>query len=211
MAAKRRRAQQAGARMSRRVVSATVVLATFCIAAPAYAFVGDKGGGAGRGWRTIGRDAADTRDQPFEHIVGPANVSRLAPTWIATTAGDVSATPVVAHHAVYLPDWGGMLWKLDAQTGAVIWSHPISDYTGIPNDISRSSPSLAGDTLVIGDLLAPDMMGIDAQTGALRWLTQVNPHPPWDHHRLADPGRRHHLRRRLLPRERAAPAAHVPR
>ena len=78
MAAKRRRAQQAGARMSRRVVSATVVLATFCIAAPAYAFVGDKGGGPGRGWRTIGRDAADTRDQPFEHIVGPANVSRLA-------------------------------------------------------------------------------------------------------------------------------------
>jgi polyvinyl alcohol dehydrogenase (cytochrome) len=70
-----------------------------------------------------------------------------------------------------------MLWKLDARTGAVIWSHPISDYTGIPNDISRSSPSLAGDTLVIGDLLAPDMMGIDAETGTLRWLTQVNPHP----------------------------------
>src|SRR5206468_5242580 len=103
------------------------------------AFVGDKGGGAGRGWRTIGRDAADTRDQPFEHIVGPANVSRLAPKWIATTAGDVSATPVVAHHAVYFPDWGGMLWKLDAQTGAVIWSHPISDYTGIPASTSCST------------------------------------------------------------------------
>jgi outer membrane protein assembly factor BamB len=43
----------------------------------------------------------------------------------------------------YFPDWGGKLWKLDADTGAVVWSHSISDYTGIPNDISRTSPSPA--------------------------------------------------------------------
>jgi polyvinyl alcohol dehydrogenase (cytochrome) len=137
--------------------------------------VGGKLGGGGS-WRTIGHDAADTR-AASDRRINVSNVARLRPKWIATTAGDVSATPVVAHHAVYFPDWGGMLWKLDARTGAVIWSHAISDYTGIPNDISRSSPSLAGDTLVIGDLLAPNMMGIDADTGALRWITQVNPHP----------------------------------
>ena len=33
--------------------------------------------------------------------------------------------------AVYFPDWGGKLWKIDAQTGTVMWSRAIADYTGI--------------------------------------------------------------------------------
>src|SRR5207247_4407342 len=70
----------------------------------------------------------------------------------------------------------GMEWKLDAQTGRVIWSHKVSDYTGIPGDIARTSPSVAGNTLVVGSLMRPIMLGIDATTGDLRWKTQVHPH-----------------------------------
>ena len=107
---------------------------------------------AGADWRMIGYDAGDNRTQPFERRIGVDNVSHLAKKWVASTAGDVSATPAVADGAVYFGDFGGMEWKLDADTGKVIWSHKVSDYTGIPGDISRSSPSLAGNTLVIGDL-----------------------------------------------------------
>src|SRR5580692_4342567 len=106
-------------------------------------------------WPMIGHDSTNTRNQPFERTIGPENVSHLALKWVATTAGDVSATPAVVNGAVYFGDFGGMLWKLDADSGKVIWSHLVSDYTGIPGDTSRSSPSLAGDTLVIGDLSAP--------------------------------------------------------
>ena len=134
-------------------------------------------GGGGPGWRMIGHDSRNSRNQPFERAIGPANASRLAVKWIATTAGDVSATPAVVRGAVYFGDFGGMLWKLDADTGQVIWSHPVSDYTGIPGDIARTSPSLAGDTLVVGDLRFPYMLGIDARTGKLRWRTQVHPDP----------------------------------
>src|SRR5258705_7225877 len=81
-------------------------------------------------WRMIGHDAANTRNQPFEHRIKPANVSRLALKWTATTTGDVSATPAVANGAVYFGDFGGTVWKLDAETGAVIWSHKVPDYTG---------------------------------------------------------------------------------
>jgi polyvinyl alcohol dehydrogenase (cytochrome) len=130
-----------------------------------------------RDWPMIGHDSTNTRNQPFEHTIGPSNVGRLAPKWVATTAGDVSATPAVVDGGVYFGDFGGMEWKLDADTGKVIWSHKVSDYTGIPGDISRTSPSLAGNTLVIGDLSAPNMMGIDATTGALRWITRVDPDP----------------------------------
>jgi polyvinyl alcohol dehydrogenase (cytochrome) len=128
-------------------------------------------------WPMIGHDSTNTRSQPFEHTIGPENVSDLALKWVATTAGDVSATPAVVNGAVYFGDFGGMLWKLDADTGEVIWSHQVSDYTGIPGDITRSSPSLAGNTLVIGDLSAPIMMGINAMTGDLRWATRLDPDP----------------------------------
>jgi polyvinyl alcohol dehydrogenase (cytochrome) len=53
----------------------------------------------------------------------------------------------------------------------------VADYTGIAGDIVRTSPSLARDTLVVGDLKAPNMLGIDARTGNLRWITQVHPDP----------------------------------
>jgi polyvinyl alcohol dehydrogenase (cytochrome) len=128
-------------------------------------------------WPMIGRDPANTRDQPFEHRIRPGNAHRLALKWVATTTGDVSATPAVGGGAVYFGDFGGTLWKLDARTGAVIWSHLVSDYTGITGDIARTSPSLLGNTLIVGDLRAPNMLGINAETGELRWKTQVHPDP----------------------------------
>jgi polyvinyl alcohol dehydrogenase (cytochrome) len=131
----------------------------------------------GPDWGMIGHDSANTRNQPFEHTIGPSNVNQLRVKWFATTTGDVSATPAVVNGAVYFGDFGGTLWKLDAATGQVIWSHQVSEYTGIAGDIARTSPSVAGNTLVVGDLKHPDMLGIDADTGELRWITQVHPDP----------------------------------
>jgi polyvinyl alcohol dehydrogenase (cytochrome) len=134
-------------------------------------------GGGGSRWRMIGHNSKNSRNQPSEHRIGARNAHRLALKWVATTAGDVSATPAVVNGAVYFGDFGGMLWKLDAETGQVIWSHLVSDYTGIAGDIARTSPSVAGNTLVVGDLKAPNMLGINARTGELRWITQVHPDP----------------------------------
>jgi polyvinyl alcohol dehydrogenase (cytochrome) len=128
-------------------------------------------------WPMIGHDPANSRNQPFEHRIRPGNAHRLMAKWVATTTGDVSATPAVVDGAVYFGDFGGTLWKLDARTGAVIWSHLVSDYTGIAGDIARTSPSLLGNTLVVGDLRAPIMLGINAKTGELKWKTQVHPDP----------------------------------
>src|SRR5262249_34931040 len=130
-----------------------------------------------RGWPMIGHDPADTRSQPFEHILGPSNVHGLTTKWIAPITGDVSATPAVADGAVYFGDFGGTLWKLNAETGEVMWSHLVADYTGIAGDLARTSPSLFKDILVVGDLKAPKLLGIDTKTGALRWMTDVHPDP----------------------------------
>jgi polyvinyl alcohol dehydrogenase (cytochrome) len=142
-------------------------------------------------WRMIGHDITDTRSQPSEHHISPRNVNLLSPRWTFTTRGDVSATPAVSRESkghgrrrghsdlvLYYPDWGGMLWKLDAETGDVLWSRPISDYNGITNPVpvSRTSPALSHGLVLIGDLNG-NMMGIDADTGDLRWITELDPNP----------------------------------
>lgn len=134
-----------------------------------------------RGWPMIGHDPANTRNQPFEQRISPRNVHRLSLKWASTTTGDVSATPAVVNGAVYFGDFGGTLWKLDARTGAQIWSHRVPDYTGNTGDYARTSPLLAGNTLVVGiikgstAIQGPNMLGIDATTGELRWKSQIHP------------------------------------
>jgi polyvinyl alcohol dehydrogenase (cytochrome) len=141
-------------------------------------------------WITIGHDAANSRSQPDEHRIGPHNVSQLLPKWVATTTGDVSGTPAVADGAVYFGDFGGTLWKLDADSGRVIWSVNVGDLTGHAGDYARTSPSLAGRTLVVGVIkgtpavpcdpaptACPNMLGINVQTGTLRWATRIHDDP----------------------------------
>src|SRR3954469_5933277 len=169
--AQRRRQKGSRPRRHRFIVACTLFLAL----AGATQTLADNGGGPG--WNMIGNDSANSRNNALESTITPANVSRLAVKWVAQTAGDVSATPAVVGGAVYFGDFGGMLWKLDADSGDVIWSKRVADYTGIAGDIARTSPSVLGDTLIVGDLKHPDMLGIDTATGDLRWLTQVHPDP----------------------------------
>jgi len=136
--------------------------------------------GSDSDWRTIGNDPANSRNAPDERKINPHNVNRLLPKWIATTTGDVSGTPAVADGAVYFGDFGGTVWKLNADTGAVIWSASVPALTGHAGDYARTSPSLAGNTLVVGIIkgstavAGPNMLGIDAATGALKWQTQIH-------------------------------------
>jgi polyvinyl alcohol dehydrogenase (cytochrome) len=58
-----------------------------------------EGSTGGPDWTAAGHDVGGTRSQPFERLIGPATVARLAPRWVVTTAGDVSATPAVVDGA----------------------------------------------------------------------------------------------------------------
>jgi polyvinyl alcohol dehydrogenase (cytochrome) len=153
---------------SRGIVFAAVAVAAFGCGSQALA-------GSGASWLTIGRDAGNSRSQVDEHAISSLNVLQLSPKWIATTTGDVSGTPVVAGGAVYFGDFGGTVWKLDANTGAVLWSHTVAGYTRLAGDYARTSPSLDGNVLIVGTNKNPDLLGINATDGSLLWKTLVNP------------------------------------
>jgi polyvinyl alcohol dehydrogenase (cytochrome) len=135
-------------------------------------------------WQIAGQNLNNTWSQPAEHSISPANVKGLKPGWVFPTGGDVSATPTVAGDAVYFPDWGGNLFAVRKDSGSLIWSHKISDYDGVAGAISRVSPAVDHDQLIIGDILnskqthdGANVMAVDRTTGERRWITRVDSHP----------------------------------
>jgi polyvinyl alcohol dehydrogenase (cytochrome) len=135
-------------------------------------------------WQIAGQNLSNTWSQPAEHSISPATVRNLSPKWVFTTGGDVSATPTVDKDAVYFPDWGGNLFAVKKETGRLIWSRKISEYDGVDGAISRVSPAVDGNQVIIGDILSSkqvhngaNVIAVDRQTGNLRWITQVETHP----------------------------------
>lgn len=135
-------------------------------------------------WPLAGQNISDTHFQAAEHVISPANVSRLTPRWTLTTAGAISATPAVDGGVVYVPDYGGKLWAVEASSGRVLWSKSISDYTGLSGDQSRVSPAVYGNDIILGDgwIVSPNEAGakvfaVNRRTGALDWVTQVDNDP----------------------------------
>lgn len=99
--------------------------------------------------------------------------SKLAPKWVFTAKGEISARAAVVNGVVYVPDWGGYLWALNAASGAVIWSHALTDY-GLPAPTnSRTSPAVVDGVVYLGTQEGAWLLAVDAATGNLRWKTQL--------------------------------------
>src|SRR5258708_32415272 len=135
-------------------------------------------------WRTAGQNLDNTWSQPAEHSISPTNVQNLKTKWVFTTGGDVSATPTVDGDAVYFPDWAGNLFAVEKNSGSLIWSHKISEYDGVDGAVSRVSPAVVGDQVIIGDILSSNQvhnganaMAMNSRTGSVRWITQVETLP----------------------------------
>jgi len=135
-------------------------------------------------WPMAGQNPHNTRSAADEHAIGLNNAMQLAPRWSLETDGNVSATPTVVDGVVYVPDFGGTLWAVDAANGQVKWHKKVSDYSGVPNDASRTSPAYWKGTLVIGqgtqitnNPTGAYMLGIKAEDGSPVWRTQVDTDP----------------------------------
>lgn len=169
------------ARKALTVVTMAFLAVSLTSLPPTVAIAGDQDDRGDRhdsaSWSMSGQGIANWRFQPDEKKLNAHNVGSLTPAWVATLAGDISATPAVVDGAVYVPDWGGNVSKLDAKTGAVIWSKSVGALIGIPGSKSRTSPAVVGDAVIIGSQAGAYLFALDRKTGALRWKTQLDAHP----------------------------------
>jgi polyvinyl alcohol dehydrogenase (cytochrome) len=169
-------------RVGRGLVAVVIAAVAGLLAAGATGAVAQAGPGGAPGqsgetpgqWPMAGQNIGDTHFQVGEHQISPASVGRLALRWTLTAAGAISATPIVDDGAVYVPDYGGKLWAVAAGSGRVLWSRDISSYTGVTGDVSRTSPAVYGDELILGDgwILSPGTSGahvfaVDRRTSKL--------------------------------------------
>ncbi len=118
--------------------------------------------------------ATNTRSAPEETAISAANVSRLQPLWTFTGHGNFTTTPTVYGKFVYATDDGGGVYAIDAATGQAVWTHAMSDY-GL--SVSRSSPAITGNLLILADRRSGTVIGITRATGKLVWKTLVETNP----------------------------------
>lgn len=128
-------------------------------------------------WIFAGQSIVNWRSQPLETKISTANVGGLQALFTVPTGGDVTATPAVYGGSVYFPDWAGNLYSVDASTGAVNWSVNLSTLTGIPGMVSRSTPTVQGNSLIVGTLTKGWLLSINRKTGSLQWKSQLDTHP----------------------------------
>ncbi len=98
------------------------------------------------------------------------------------TGGDVSARAAVAQGMAFFPDWAGHVYAVKAGSGKLVWAKDIArDYLGDASVtvVSRTSPFLdtTSKTLYLGTQTGAYLLAIDADTGALKWRTQLDAHP----------------------------------
>ncbi len=132
-------------------------------------------------WRFAGQDISNSRSQPLETTITTGNVATLAPKWVFTTHGNVSATPTVYGGVVFFPDSGGYLNAVNAISGELVWQQQISAYDGAAGSHSRVSPAVYGQEIIVGDITGKGggarILAISRRTGKLLWSTQVESHP----------------------------------
>ncbi len=128
-------------------------------------------------WPSWGGDLNNSHHAASESRITPANVNQLEIKWAFQTTGSVSANPTIAGNTLYFPDWGpglggdinpdyqgGRLYAVNRWSGTETWSMPIRQYNDNDfNNISRSSPAISGDLIVIGDVQSAVPIGADSR------------------------------------------------
>jgi polyvinyl alcohol dehydrogenase (cytochrome) len=136
-------------------------------------------------WPMFGQNWGNTANG-LTLSIGAGNVQKLKTKWTFTTQGDVSARAAVVGGGVFFPDWGGYLHRLNARTGAEVWTRNLmTDYglspaAGSSKVVSRTTPAIDGDILYIGTQGTGSgayLLAINTRDGSLRWKTQLDTHP----------------------------------
>lgn len=144
-------------------------------------------------WTSAGNGFCNRRSADHESKISVTSAPSLSVKWTYDAAGDVSATPAVIDGSLYVPDWGGMLDKLDAATGKVVWSKSVGALASFTDDqgkvrtglFSRTTPVVAGQLVIVGTQRSvPEILldrrpnafvvAVDKDTGETKWKTPLH-------------------------------------
>jgi outer membrane protein assembly factor BamB len=102
-----------------------------------------------------------THNNPYEHSLSVATISRLRVAWTAPTGGIIISSPTFANNLVYIGSKDGRLHAFNALTGYQRWVVPTRDSI-------YSSPASANN-LVYTSSYDGNLYAFDALTGQQKW------------------------------------------
>ncbi|XP_062152132.1 uncharacterized protein LOC133860568, partial [Alnus glutinosa] len=132
-----------------------------------------------------GGDLHNRRYADNETQISPATVSKLQLKWKFYAGKDITATPAIFNGTLYFPSWNGYIYAVETSDGSLVWKKNLQELTGlnatgiVPNvnwTVSRSTPTVAGDLLIIGIYGPAVVIAVKRSTGELVWSTQLDGH-----------------------------------
>lgn len=136
-------------------------------------------------WLNHGGDLYNRRYANKEVKISPETVSNLSLNWKFYAGGDVSVTPAIFNGTLYFPSWNGNIYAVKASDGSLVWKKNLQKLTGFNNTgfilnvnstISRATPTIAGDLLVVGIYGPAVVIAVKRSTGKLVWSTRLDYH-----------------------------------
>ncbi|KAJ0100179.1 hypothetical protein Patl1_22148 [Pistacia atlantica] len=138
---------------------------------------------AAQNWLNHGGDLYNRRYANKEKNISPKTVYRLNLKWKFYTGGDVTVTPAVFDNTLYFPSWNGYIYAVKADDGALVWKKHLQTLTGFNNTgfilnvdstVSRSTPTVAGDLLLVGIYGPAVVIALKRLNGQLVWSTRLD-------------------------------------
>ncbi|XP_061367094.1 uncharacterized protein LOC133310215 [Gastrolobium bilobum] len=137
-------------------------------------------------WFNHGGDLFNRRYAYKEHRISSKSVPNLRLKWKFSAGREITATPAIFNGTIYFPSWNGNINAVKAYDGSLVWKQNIQNLTGIksPSTIprlntsfSRSTPSLAGDDLLVVGICGPAVViALNRTNGELVWKTRLDSH-----------------------------------
>ncbi|KAH7532618.1 hypothetical protein FEM48_Zijuj04G0040700 [Ziziphus jujuba var. spinosa] len=161
------------------------LLALLCVFANTVAAELDWHNGTAQDWLNHGGDLHNRRYANKETTISHHSVSRLRLKWKFYAGNDITATPAIFNGNLYFPSWNGYIYAVKAKEGTLIWKKNLQELTGLhPTGlinnvnwtVSRSTPTVAGDLLIIGIYGPAVVIAVKQSTGELVWSTLLDNH-----------------------------------
>lgn len=136
-------------------------------------------------WTNHGGDLYNRRHAYGETKISPGTVANLQLKWKFVAGKDITATPAIYDDTIYFPSWNGYIYALNASDGSLIWQQDIGQLTGLNSTglipgvnrpVSRSTPTVARDLLIVGIYGPAYVVGLNRSNGELVWSTQLSTH-----------------------------------
>ena len=128
-------------------------------------------------WPFLNGDVENTRYVPRENLINSGTADKLELFWSIPLAGGVKlATPVSDGEALYIPTGASRLYRINQNTGAVLWDISIPEAVDVPGASVRSSVAVVDGKVFFGLRNKPIVVALDAASGALLWKTTIDEH-----------------------------------